>query len=132
MVRQDDGTETTYQDLGLTPQEIEELSDAGHDINVNLDVKAIDKLAQLYLNAGLDSEAERILGLKDKTVNYVQSAVYENTGYAVNYNDEIGQWYFLGGQGDLSGKLIGNLGFDRTMSNDEYSAQISGRINNYT
>lgn len=113
-------TNQEYQELGLTPDEIAEMSNYGADINLAQDVHGIEALAQLYLNAGLDSEAERILGLKDDVISYMQGAIYEGTGWALEYNDEIGQWYKMAGQGGTSGQLVGYLGFDRNLSDDEY------------
>ena len=112
----------------MTDDEIDELSELGYDLNVNQDMHAMEGLTQLYLDAGMADDAERIQNLKDDLITYMQDTVYGETGYAINYNDTIGQWQFMGGQGEVSGQLIGYLSFDRHLPDDQYNQAIQDEI----
>ncbi len=109
---------------GLTDDEIDEMSDLGWNLNVLQDVSALQRLVDLYLDAGLEDEAARVYGNINDAIDYMQQTVYESTGWAIQYNDIIGQWQYLGGQGERSGQLIGYLGFDRNLPDDVYEQMI--------
>jgi hypothetical protein len=121
-------TDVEYQDLGLTPDEIAEMSDLGDALNSVHDLSALEGLAQLYLDAGLADEAERIMNSKNGTIDYVQNFVYENTGYAIAYNDMVGEWYYMAGQGEISGQFVGHVEVDRTIPLDMRQQQVIDEI----
>ena len=117
-------TDVEYQALGLTPDEVDALSEAGTNINLFTSVKGIDQLAALYEKAGLDGEAARIRELRDDTITSVQNAVYSETGFAVAYNDTAQQYYKIGGQGETSGQFVGSLEVYRRVDDADYGTTL--------
>lgn len=105
--------------LNLSQDEQDELSDLGYDIARNNNVTAIDALAQKFLDNDMLDDALRVLGLKDDAVSYMRDKINEVTGWNVDYNDSVRQWYNTD-----TGHFMGKIGFERTLTDDEYEQAI--------
>lgn len=134
-------TNSEYQDLGLSPDEIQAMSDLGADINAGLSVTSAVNLAKLYLSAGLEDEAERVLQFianvsgdpKTDPVAYIQNEVYNATGYAIGYNEEVNNYYYLAGQINAEGDNIGGqflpyIEYDRTAPTDVRETSLKTQL----
>lgn len=113
--------------LGLTPEEVDEMSALGYEINKLGNVTAIAELTQLYLDAGLADEAERVFALMSDAITSMQEDIFSATGINAAYNDTIysgvGGWY-----NTETGQFLGKMSFDRNLSDDGYMQAIRDQI----
>lgn len=105
--------------LDLDPETQNEMSELGSQIARFGNVNALDDLAQMFLDADMVDDAERILGLKDDAISYMEGIINDVTGWNVTYNDSVQQWINTD-----TGQFMGKIAFDRLMTDDEYEQAI--------
>lgn len=105
--------------LGLTREEQDEMRLLGRETARYNNVNAIDELTQKFLDAGMLDDAVRVINLKDDAITYMKNTIYDKTGWEIEYNDSVQQWY-----NTENGHFMGKIGFERTLTDDEYEQAI--------
>lgn len=113
--------------LDLDAETQDEMRALGYEANRRDNPNAITELTQMFLDAGMIDDAERIIGLQDDAISFMANEIQEATGWNATWLDNI--WGNKGGwiDGD-TGRFLGKFELgespDNTLTDDQFTQRI--------
>jgi hypothetical protein len=102
---------------GLNDDEIDEMSDLGRQLNQGLSARALDKLTQYYLNAGMGDKAVELQSMKSDVVSYIEDLTQAATGVTIWYDDASQMYHELSTGQYITEPEINRNDTDETIAN---------------
>jgi hypothetical protein len=85
--------EEKLKELGLTPDDIEEMREQGSKTAMEFDVKSAWALAQTYISVGEYDKALELLDAANSAADYWSTKIYEVTGRDVYWSEASNRWH---------------------------------------